>query len=64
MKSRARKTPTPRKWTTETAYTGRVCARIPLELRDRLRRYVDGTMLTTTEVIIDALDGYLKTRGY
>lgn len=63
MASRARKTPTPRMWTEETAFTKRIAARIPLDLMDRLRRYVDVTMYTVTDVVIKALEEYLDKRG-
>ena len=64
MKNRARKTPTERSWTNETAFTSRICARIPIEQKERLKRYVDATMLTTTDVVVDALEKYLKERGF
>ena len=59
-----RVTPTPRTWPNETAYTGRIAARLPHELRDRLRAYVEEHNATTTEAVIDALEQYLKQRGY
>lgn len=64
MASRARKNPTPREWTQETAFTKRIAARIPLGLNGRLKDYVEGTMLTITDVVIMSLDEYLKKRGY
>ena len=64
MKQRARKETTPRVWTAETPYTYMLTSRIPLELRDRLRRYVDVTMMTITDTVTEALDKYLSERGY
>ena len=63
MASRARKNPTPRRWTEETAFTKRIAARIPLDLNERLKAYVEPTMLTVTDVVIAALDEYLKKQG-
>jgi hypothetical protein len=63
MASRARKTPTPRMWTEETAFTKRIAARIPLDLNARLKNYVEGSMLTITDVVISALEEYLGKRG-
>ena len=59
----ARKTPTPRTWPTETAYTGRVSVRIPLHIRDRLRYYAEQTGQTTTDCIVTAIQEYLSKRG-
>lgn len=59
-----RDNPTSRTWPNETAFTGRIAARIPLPLRDRLRAYVEDHNATTTECVIDALEKYLKERGY
>ena len=64
MASRARKNPTARVWTEETAFTKRIAARIPLDLMDRLRAYVDGTAMTVTDVVIGALREYLEKRGF
>lgn len=63
MASRARKNTTPRAWTEETAFTKRIAARIPLDLNARLKAYVEGSMLTITDVVIAALHEYLKKRG-
>ena len=63
MASRARKNPTPRAWTEETAFTKRIAARIPLDLNARLKTYVEGSMLTITDVVIGALEEYLTKRG-
>lgn len=63
MASRARHTPTPRRWTEETAFTKRIAARIPLDLNERLKSYVEPSMLTVTDVVIAALDEYLKKKG-
>lgn len=64
MQQRARHTPTPRTWPTETAYTGRVCVRMPLDIRDRLRRLAEETGRTTTDCIVSAVREYLKKSGY
>lgn len=64
MKNRARNNPTERTWTNETAFTSRICARIPIEQKERLKAYVEDTMLTTTDVVVAALENYLKERGY
>ena len=63
MKSQARKTPTPRAWSATSNGTYMLTARIPLDLMDRLRRYVDATMYTVTDVVIKALEEYLEKRG-
>lgn len=64
MGSRARITPTERVWPTETAFTGRVTARVPLRIRDRLRRYAEETNQTTTDCVVKAIDEFLEERGY
>lgn len=64
MKQRARKNPTPRTWTVQTNDTHMLTARLPLDLRDRLRSYVDSTMMTNTDTVIAALDKYLQERGF
>lgn len=64
MKQRARKEPTERTWPTETAYTGRVSVRLPLNIRDRLRHYAEMTGQTTTDCLVAAVTEYLNKRGY
>lgn len=64
MRKQARHTPTPRTWPTETAYTARVGARLPIALRDRLRYYAEQTGQTTTDCIVTAVQEYLNKRGY
>lgn len=59
-----RETPVERTWPTETAFTGRVSARIPLAIRDRLRYYAELTGQTTTDCIVTAIKEYLTKRGY
>lgn len=59
-----RKTPVERTWPTETAFTGRITARVPLPIRDRLRRYADEHNQTTTECVVKAIDEFLEERGY
>ncbi len=58
-----RETPVKRVWPTETGVTGRVIARIPIDMRNRLRKYVEESGLTTTDCIIIAIDEFLHTRG-
>ena len=58
----ARKTPVPRVWPTETKYTGRITARIPIGLRDWLREYAEEHGKTTTDVVVAAIDEYLRKR--
>ena len=58
-----RVTPVRREWPSETGFTGRVTARIPHALRDRLRKYVEESGLTTTDCSIIALEEYLDNRG-
>lgn len=64
MASRARKNPTPRTWPTETPYTARVCVRMPIEVRNALRRYAEENAKTTTESVVAAVKDYLSKRGY
>ena len=61
-----RKTPVPRVWPSETGITGRVTARIPHALRDRLRKYVENTNggMTTTDCLEIAIEEFLNARGY
>ena len=59
-----RNTPTPRSWPTETAYTGRLAARVPIRLRDRFKAYAEMTGQTTTDCLIQAIREYLDKRGY
>lgn len=63
LKQRARITPTERTWPTETAFTGRVSVRMPLDIRDRLRDYAEMTGQTTTDCIVTAVQEYLSKRG-
>lgn len=58
----ARKTPVPRVWPTETAFTGRITARVPIGLRDWLREYAEENGLTTTDVVIKAIEEFLRRR--
>ena len=63
-KNGLRVTPVPRVWPSETGVTGRVTARIPHKLRNRLRKYVENSGLTTTDCLIIAIEEYLDKRGY
>lgn len=49
-----------RKWSRTTPYTYMLSARIPLELADALRRFVDYTGASVTDVVCRALREYLK----
>lgn len=64
MKQRARKETTKREWTRQTTGSYMCSARLPDELAVRLRRYVDATAYTITDTMIEALENYLKERGY
>ena len=64
MKSKARKNNTERVWTIRTEGSYMIHARAPHLLRDRLKRYVDATGCTITDVIINSLEKYLKERGF
>ena len=64
MASRARKTPTPRTWPTETPFTGRVSVRMPIGLRDWLREYAEQNGKTTTDCINKAVEEYLRKRSH
>lgn len=64
MKSRARINPPKRVWPSETEFTGRVTARVPLRIRDRLRYYAELTNQTTTACVVTAIQEYLQKRGY
>lgn len=58
----ARITPVPRVWPTETAFTGRITARLPIGLRDWLREYAEEHGKTTTDVVVAAIEEYLRKR--
>ena len=60
VKSLARDQSKNRKWTRTTPYTCMLSARVPIELSDQLRGFVDYTGATTTDVICRALREYLK----
>lgn len=64
MKQRARKETPERTWTIRTEGTYMIHARVPHELRDRLKAYVDATAYTITDTMIAALEKYLKERGF
>lgn len=60
MKSNARDQSKNRKWSRTTPYTYMLSARIPSELTDQLRAYVEYTGASTTDVVCRALREYLK----
>lgn len=64
MKAKARKETTKREWTRQTNGSYMCSARLPDELAARLRSYVDASMMTITDTMIEALENYLKERGY
>ena len=64
MKLKARKNVTERTWTIRTEGSYMIHARVPHQLRDRLKSYVDATAYTITDTIIAALEKYLKERGF
>lgn len=49
-----------RKWSRTTPYTYMLSARIPLDLADALRSFVDYTGVSVTDVVCKALREYLK----
>lgn len=64
MKDKARKETTKREWTRQTCGSYMCSARLPDELATRLRRYVDSTMYTITDTMVEALERYLDERGF
>ena len=52
-----------RKWTRQTKYTVMLNARVPVDLAERLRRYVEYTGATITDTVIHALEDYLRTHS-
>ena len=64
MKQRARKDVTERTWSITTNDTYMLHARVPLDLMDRLRVYVNSTMMNITDTVIAALEEYLSKRDF
>ena len=60
MRSQARDQSKRRKWTRTTQDTYMLSARIPRELTDKLRLYVDYTGDSITDVVVVALHQYLQ----
>lgn len=63
MKAHARKNPTPRTWRRTTSGSVMISARLPVDLANKLRAYVDDTSATTTDVVIAALNLYFDGKG-
>ena len=51
-----------RVWSRTTPYTVMISARVPIPLADRLRSYVDSTMLSRSDVVVDAIAEYLDAQ--
>ena len=63
MRSQARDQSARRKWSRTTPDTYMLSARVPLDLRDKLREYVDYTGYSITDVVVASLRDYLKSRS-
>lgn len=60
MRTMARDQSTKRKWSRQTPYTCMMSARVPTWLADKVRAYVDYTDNSVSDVIVVALDEFLK----
>lgn len=60
MRSQARDQSHKRKWSRQTPYTCMMSARVPTWLADKAREYVDYTGNSVSDVIVVALDEFLK----
>lgn len=60
MRSKARDQSKRRKWSRTTPDTYMLSARIPLDLTNKLRQYVEYTGDSITDVVVVALYQYLK----
>lgn len=60
MRSNARDQSARRRWTRTTADTYMLSARIPNDICDKLRSYVEYTGYSITDVVVAALGAYLK----
>lgn len=60
MRSQARDQSKRRKWTRSTPDTYMLSARIPIEITEKLRQYVEYTGDSITDVVVVALHQYLK----
>lgn len=60
MRSQARDQSHKRKWSRQTPYTCMMSARVPTWLADKVREYVDYTGNSVSDVIVIALDQYMR----
>ena len=60
MRSMARDQSSKRKWSRQTPYTCMMSARVPTWLADKVRRFVDKTGGSVSDVIVVALDEWIK----
>ena len=60
MRSMARDQSSKRKWSRQTPYTCMMSARVPTWLADKVRDYVNYTDNSVSDVIVVALDEFLK----
>lgn len=63
MRSQARDQSHKRKWSRQTPYTCMMSARVPTWLADKVRAYVDYTGNSVSDVIVVALDEFVKTHS-
>lgn len=63
MRSMARDQSSKRKWSRQTPYTCMMSARVPTWLADKVRDYVNYTENSVSDVIVVALDEFLKNHG-
>lgn len=60
MRSMARDQSHKRKWSRQTPYTTMMSARVPTWLADKVRDFVDYTDSSVSDVIVVALDEFIK----
>lgn len=63
MRSMARDQSSKRKWSRQTPYTCMMSARVPTWLADKVRDYVNYTENSVSDVIVVALDEFLKNHS-
>ena len=63
MRTMARDQSSKRKWSRQTPYTCMMSARVPTWLADRVRAYVDDTDNSVSDVIVVAVDEFLKNHS-
>lgn len=64
MKQKARKNVRERTWAIQTSDTYMLHARVPHELRDRLKAYIEASGKTITDTVIEALEEHLEKSGH